>query len=252
MSGKITDEAIHTWLQGMDMDQRRELVDTLYRVVDASQAELVTDLIEDWRDSAVQGAGGHPGAGPAGQGQCAAHAALPVFVGRGRGGAHAALAPGGAGEARGRRAVGMRGGNSQREYLQQFAAAPYRDRRPGCQKPNWEVRRAEALRVKSESSDMCGGFGSLARQGFLTPFPAREPRRGERKTAQTWRKRPAQPDFFDTLCGGPVPGPPPLFSFQKGIRRLTDAGFFIGTQAAVAGQQGALLLSKKERMDRTA
>ena len=54
MSGKITDEAIHTWLQGMDMDQRRELVDTLYRVVDASHAELVTDLIEDWRDSAVK------------------------------------------------------------------------------------------------------------------------------------------------------------------------------------------------------
>ena len=36
----------------MDMDQRRELVDTLYRVVGASQAELVTDLVEDWRDSA--------------------------------------------------------------------------------------------------------------------------------------------------------------------------------------------------------
>ena len=54
MSGRITDEAIHTWLQSMDMDQRRELVDTLYRVVDASRAELVTDLIEDWRDSAVK------------------------------------------------------------------------------------------------------------------------------------------------------------------------------------------------------
>lgn len=54
MSGKITDEAIHTWLQGMDMDQRRELVDTLYHVVDASQAELVTDLVDDWRDSAVK------------------------------------------------------------------------------------------------------------------------------------------------------------------------------------------------------
>ncbi len=54
MSGKITDEAIHTWLQSMDMDQRRELVDTLYHVVDASQAELVTDLVDDWRDSAVK------------------------------------------------------------------------------------------------------------------------------------------------------------------------------------------------------
>ena len=54
LSGKITDEAIHTWLEGMDMDQRRELVDTLYHVVDAAQAELVTDLTEDWRDSAVR------------------------------------------------------------------------------------------------------------------------------------------------------------------------------------------------------
>lgn len=54
MSGQITDKAIHDWLQGMDREQRRELVDTLYQVVDAAQAELVTDLIEDWRDSAVR------------------------------------------------------------------------------------------------------------------------------------------------------------------------------------------------------
>ncbi len=54
MSGKITDEAIHTWLKGMDMEERRLLVDTLYQVVDAAQAELVTELAEDWRDSAVK------------------------------------------------------------------------------------------------------------------------------------------------------------------------------------------------------
>ena len=29
--------------------------------------------------------------------------------------------------------------------------------------------------MESESGDMCGGFGNLAQQGFLTPFPAREP-----------------------------------------------------------------------------
>ena len=54
MSGRITDEAIHTWLQGMDMERRRLLVDTLYKVVDAAQAELVTDLTEDWRESAAR------------------------------------------------------------------------------------------------------------------------------------------------------------------------------------------------------
>lgn len=62
-----------------------------------------------------EGAGGDSGTGPAGQGQRAADAALSVFVGRGRGGAHGALAPGGAGEARGRRAVGVRGGNVQQQ-----------------------------------------------------------------------------------------------------------------------------------------
>ena len=36
---------------------------------------------------------------------------------------------------------------------------------------------------------------------------------------------------------------------RRTLRRLADAGFFIEAQAAVAGQQGALLLSKKERMD---
>lgn len=54
MSGKITDEAIHAWLQGMDMERRRLLVDTLYQVVDAAQAELVTDLADDWRESAAR------------------------------------------------------------------------------------------------------------------------------------------------------------------------------------------------------
>ena len=51
-TGRITDETMHAWLAEMDIDQRRLLVDTLYQVVDAAQAELVTDLAEDWLDSA--------------------------------------------------------------------------------------------------------------------------------------------------------------------------------------------------------
>ena len=57
-----------------------------------------------------------------------------------------------------------------------------------------------------------------------------------------------------------APGKGPVISYMDGgtiydrelfetLRRLADAGFFIEAQAAVAGQQGALLLSKKERMD---
>ena len=45
-----------------------------------------------------------------------------------------------------------------------------------------EVRRAAALRVKSESSDMCGGFGSLARQGFPARFPGRAESAGETRS----------------------------------------------------------------------
>ena len=36
--------------------------------------------------------------------------------------------------------------------------------------------------MKSESGDMRGGFGSLAAQGFLAVFPARESQRDERET----------------------------------------------------------------------
>ena len=54
MTGRITDEALHAWLATMDMDERRLLVDTLYQVVDAAQAQLVTDLTADWRDSAAR------------------------------------------------------------------------------------------------------------------------------------------------------------------------------------------------------
>lgn len=51
-AGKITDEAVHEWLAGMDMEERRLLVETLYQVVDAAQGVLVTDLVSDWKESA--------------------------------------------------------------------------------------------------------------------------------------------------------------------------------------------------------
>lgn len=54
MTGRITDEAMHAWLAGMDIEKRRLLVDTLYNVVDAAQAELVTDLATDWLESAAR------------------------------------------------------------------------------------------------------------------------------------------------------------------------------------------------------
>ena len=52
MTGRLTDETVHAWLAGMETDERRLLVDTLYQVVDAAQAELVTDLATDWLESA--------------------------------------------------------------------------------------------------------------------------------------------------------------------------------------------------------
>ncbi|MEF9879234.1 MAG: Mbeg1-like protein [Clostridia bacterium] len=51
LSGKLTDEALHAWLCEMTLDDRRLLVNTLYRVIDAAQAEQVTDLLDDWRES---------------------------------------------------------------------------------------------------------------------------------------------------------------------------------------------------------
>ena len=42
--------------------------------------------------------------------------------------------------------------------------------------------------IQSESGDMCGGFGGLASQGFLTAFPAREPCGRERNGAESSEK----------------------------------------------------------------
>ena len=54
------------------------------------------------------------------------------------------------------------------------------------------------LRMKSESSDMCGGFGSLAQQGFLARFPGRAAGAGETCPGGKDRRRRA----FSTRWGG--------------------------------------------------
>ena len=51
-TSRITDEAVHAWLAGIDGEERRFLVDTLYRIVASSQADLLTDLVDDWKESA--------------------------------------------------------------------------------------------------------------------------------------------------------------------------------------------------------
>lgn len=51
-SGKLTDETLHRWLAEMSYDDRRLLVNTLYQVVDAAQAETIDGLVEEWRESA--------------------------------------------------------------------------------------------------------------------------------------------------------------------------------------------------------
>ncbi|MBR6569251.1 MAG: DUF2974 domain-containing protein [Clostridia bacterium] len=48
----ITDETVHAWLAEVEPDERRFLVDTLYRVVASSQADLLTELVTDWKESA--------------------------------------------------------------------------------------------------------------------------------------------------------------------------------------------------------
>ena len=59
----------------------------------------------------------------------------------------------------------------------------------------WEVSEGPPSGCKSEASDMCGGFGSLAQQGFLTPFTGRE--HGSQVKGADSKKRRSH--FFDTL-----------------------------------------------------
>ena len=80
--------------------------------------------------------------------------------------------------------------------MQEGAASPFlsHPQRRTVEKPHWEAWRAEALQIQSEPGDMCGGFGSLAQQGFPARFPGRAPRR---RGNVSWRKMPAKPAFFD-------------------------------------------------------
>ncbi len=48
----ITDETVHRWLAGFDLEERRFLVDTLYRVVASAQTDLVTEMVSEWKESA--------------------------------------------------------------------------------------------------------------------------------------------------------------------------------------------------------
>ena len=54
LTSKITDETLHAWLAGMNAQDRRLLVDTLYQVVAAAQIDTVSGLVEDWRDSSLK------------------------------------------------------------------------------------------------------------------------------------------------------------------------------------------------------
>lgn len=54
LSGRVTDETVHTWLKGMDIEARRLLVDTLYQVLEASQRETLDGLVKDWQESALK------------------------------------------------------------------------------------------------------------------------------------------------------------------------------------------------------
>ena len=53
-SGRMTDETLHGWLKTIDMDTRRLLVDTVYKVLEASQEETLDGMIKDWHESALR------------------------------------------------------------------------------------------------------------------------------------------------------------------------------------------------------
>ena len=49
-TSRVTHEAIEEWLQKLDHDDRRLLVDTITRVVDAAQADTVDQITANWRE----------------------------------------------------------------------------------------------------------------------------------------------------------------------------------------------------------
>ena len=54
MTGRITDEALHNWMAGLDSEARKTFVEVLYTVLEAARIELVTDFTDDWRERALK------------------------------------------------------------------------------------------------------------------------------------------------------------------------------------------------------
>jgi hypothetical protein len=54
LSGKVTDEALHQWLENMEMDTRRALVDTLFQVLSTSQGDRLDGLVLNWQESILR------------------------------------------------------------------------------------------------------------------------------------------------------------------------------------------------------
>ena len=50
-TGRLTDDALHTWLKEVDKDSRRELVDTLYEVLESTQMDSMDEMMANWKDS---------------------------------------------------------------------------------------------------------------------------------------------------------------------------------------------------------
>ena len=51
-SVKVTDEALHEWLQSVDLETRRKIVDTLYMALESTLAETLDDLVVNWHQAA--------------------------------------------------------------------------------------------------------------------------------------------------------------------------------------------------------
>lgn len=54
MNARVAEEAIHTWLSRMSHEERRRLVSAIGQVVSAARADLVTDMLSDWKQSAAR------------------------------------------------------------------------------------------------------------------------------------------------------------------------------------------------------
>ena len=50
-TGRLTDEALHRWLKEVDKESRRELVDTLYAVLESTQMDSMDEMLANWKDS---------------------------------------------------------------------------------------------------------------------------------------------------------------------------------------------------------